>query len=101
MKLQNNHSEAVKHELNNEKHEYYKIELLLNYHLYWYNCKECWLEYKIKQKDYKSEFNSWKTEYELNCKKLIITFKEQHSLTDSQKSRIPSDKSVRIKNKQL
>ena len=79
MKSWNNHSKAVKHELNNEDHEYYKIELLLNHHLYWYDYEEFWLKYKIKWKDYKSEFSSWKAEHELNCKDLILIFDIQNS----------------------
>ena len=34
MRLQDNCFKAVEHELNNKKHEYYKIELLLNCCLY-------------------------------------------------------------------
>ena len=78
MRLWNNYSKLIEHELNNKNYKYYKIESLLNYHLYWYNHEESQLEYKIKWKDYSSEFSSWKAECKLNYKDLISVFDAQN-----------------------
>ncbi len=41
-------SSAVKHNLNNKKFKYYKVEILLNYYLHQYVCSQLRIEYKIK-----------------------------------------------------
>jgi len=77
--LISNHSDVVKHSLNDKDYQYYEVKKVINQHKRRYGRRPLKMEYLLSWKGYGPEWDTWKEKNDLNCTELVEEYDNLYS----------------------